>query len=657
MSDSKAVFLSYASDDAAAAQRIANSLREAKVTVWFDKDELRGGDAWDASIRRQIRDCALFVPIISASTEAREEGYFRREWNLAADRTLDMAQSRTFIVPVLIDDIHQKEAKVPDKFQGVQWTKLPEGNATSAFVLHVQRLLGVDAQVQPPSKTASPGVRTAIYAVRRKSLLLYVGVGLVFMTIAGGGWYFLQGKQAEISSAATATEKTIAVLPFVDMSENKDQEYFADGVAEEIIDLLTRVPGVKVIGRTSSFQFKSKAEDLRNIGARLGANYVVEGSVRRANDRVRVSAQLIGTGDGVQRWSETYDRPVHDVLKLQDDISSDLVRVLQLSVGTDGLRSRAALKNIEAYNLFLRGLHVIDQSDAAAFETSAKYLQQAIAIDPTFAPAIAELAHVRDSQAEFGYVDTKIGYEEARMLAESALKLDPTLPLPHCILGNYHAQYEWDWKSADLEFKRALALDPNDAMTLWMNARFAVEIGNWPEAEQFINASLAIDPLNPVAHYIAGNIWYRMGRLSDSTIEFHRILEISPTYISVHFNLGKAELQLGHLDAALAAMNGESTEPSAGRAAGLAMVYHAMGRTKEANAALMQLIKESSNDWPYGIAQVYASWQDADETLNWLERAYAIRDELHFLNGDPLFLFLQGNLRFKSFRQKLNLPQ
>jgi len=451
-------------------------------------------------------------------------------------------------------------------------------------------------------------------------------------------------------------DKSIAVLPFVDMSEKKDQEFFADGMAEEVIDLLSKVPGIKVIGRTSSFQFKSKADDLREIGAKLGARYVVDGSVRKTDDRVRISAQLIGTGDGVQRWSKSYDRPIRDVLKLQDDISSDLVRELQLSVSTDSIRSRAALKNVEAYNLFLRGLRLIDQGDKDAFEAAAKYLQQAIAIDPTFAPAIAELAYVRDAQAEFGYIDTPIGYQEARAQGEKALSLDPTLALPHCILGNYYAQYAWDWKNADLEFQKALALDPSDAMTLWMNARFAVEVGKWSAAEQFVNASLAMDPLNPVAHFIAGNIWFRIGRLSDSAVEYRQALEISPTYISAHFNLGKTEMLMGHLDAALAAMNGESPEPSSGRAAGLAMVYQAMGRTKEANNALAQLIKESSSDWPYGIAQVYASWQNADETLKWLERAYAAKDELHFLNGDPLFRFLQGNPGFKAFLQKMNLP-
>src|SRR5262245_17315613 len=263
MEDSKAVFLSYASEDAEAAQRICDALRTAGVEVWFDANELRGGDVWDASIRTQIRECALFVPIVSANTDRRGEGYFRLEWKLAVDRSHLMADDHAFLVPVAIDGTVDANRRVPDKFREVQWTRLLGGETPANFVEHVRRILSGSGPAlrAAPSSAAAPAQRAA----------------------------------------------SIAVLPFMNMSRDQEDEYFADGLAEELLNVLSKIGGLRVAARTSAFQFKGKHDDIAVIGRKLNVDTVLEGSVRKAGNRLRVSVQLVKVADGLHLWSETYD--------------------------------------------------------------------------------------------------------------------------------------------------------------------------------------------------------------------------------------------------------------------------------------------------------------------------------------------------------------
>ena len=267
---SHAVFLSYASQDAQAAQKICEALRAAGIEVWFDQSELRGGDAWDQSIRRQIKTCALFIPVVSKNTHDRDEGYFRLEWKLAVDRCSLMAADRTFLLPVVVDDTRDDDERVPERFRDVQWTRLPGGSAPPSFVERVRRLLSPEP-AHPPSTAArsSSAVSAATPATRvlphsrwlRPALLV-----LALLLVVAGTYLaldrFVLSKRSVAAPTAVA-DKSIAVLPFSDLSEKRDQEYFADGLAEEIVDLLAKIPGLKVVGRTSSFQFKSNSADLR----------------------------------------------------------------------------------------------------------------------------------------------------------------------------------------------------------------------------------------------------------------------------------------------------------------------------------------------------------------------------------------------------------
>ena len=216
-------------------------------------------------------------------------------------------------------------------------------------------------------------------------------IAAIVVAVALAGGYFLdkawRSKHEPTASTAVISDESIAVLPFTDMSEKKDQEYFADGMAEEILDLLATIPGLKVIGRTSSFQFKGKTEDLRSIGAQLGVAYVLEGSVRKSGDHLRVTAQLINSKDGTRLWSQTYNRDLSDVLKMQDEIAVSLVRALQIEVSQNDIVSRPALRNTQAYTLYLQGLHSFDRTDQQGFEQAASDFQQALDLDPSFLAA------------------------------------------------------------------------------------------------------------------------------------------------------------------------------------------------------------------------------------------------------------------------------
>jgi TolB-like protein/tetratricopeptide (TPR) repeat protein len=662
---SRAVFLSYASEDAEAAQRICVALRAAGIEVWFDKSELRGGDAWDQTIRQRIRDCRLFIPVISAATETRGEGYFRREWKLAVDRTEDMAGDVAFIVPVVIDNTSSASARVPPKFREVQWSRLPGGETSASFVARLAGLQGAeDPRPAAGQASAAMGVVAPPRARSKRAVWSLLGVAALAVAV-GGGWLALRQSGLRRPAAAdTASrppapikEQSIAVLPFADMSEKKDQEYFADGMAEEILGVLAKVPRLIVISRTSSFQFKARDVDVKTIGAALGTRYVLEGSVRKAGSRVRITAQLIDTVDGAHRWAETYDRDAGDVFSVQDEIAGSIVRALQLAVvGAEEVPARVRPKNPAAYDLYLRGRQAFDRFNRDGFEQAGDLYQQALDLDPEFVPAVNALANVQLFVAQWGYVAPRIGYERARRSAQAVMKLDPHLAEPHAILAAVHLQYDWDWAAAQDEIDRALKLDPRDPQVHALRGLISLSIGRLPDANSELNAALRLDPLSPNFNFNLGWVRFWSGHLPEAETALRKALQISPTYESAHYYLGHVLLARGELTKALAQMEQELDEES--RIAGIAAVQFAMGHKKEADAALAQLSKQGADEWASGIASLHAIRNEPDDTFKWLERAYAQKDEdLYLIKGNPLYRNLARDPRYTAFLRKMNLPE
>src|ERR1700691_1044484 len=291
-----AVFLSYASEDGEAARRICEALRSAGIEVWFDQSELRGGDAWDRQIRKQIKSCALFIPIISRNTHARAEGYFRLEWKLAVDRSDLITATKAFLLPVAIDATPDDE-QVPDRFRELQWTRLPAGETPAAFVERVGRLLSSEPSAatlpRAPAVPVPPPWRSNPIWL---ALIVVLFAALAYF-VADRFWISTAPAPARVAATTAAPfsppPHSLAVLPFVNMSGDASQEYFSDGITEELLNSLSRLNELQVVARTSSFSFKGQNVDVLTVARKLNVGTVLEGSVRRAGNTVRITAQLI----------------------------------------------------------------------------------------------------------------------------------------------------------------------------------------------------------------------------------------------------------------------------------------------------------------------------------------------------------------------------
>ena len=528
--------------------------------------------------------------------------------------------------------------------------RLPTSDATD------QSISTLDETIPGGPTSQTPKLERSNRRLKRVVIAAAVVIGL--SAAIAVGFKFLAAIRGGVQSPPVVAihDKSIAVLPFVDMSEKKDQEYFADGMAEEIIDLLVKDPGLKVIGRTSSFQFKGKSEDLRTIGTRLGVAYVLEGSVRKAGDRLRVTAQLVNSEDGAHLWSQTYDRDLSDVLKMQDEIASNVAYELQTEVyGRDYFVSGPAPRNLEAYTLYLRGRHAKERFDQQGLEQAVSYFQQALDLDPTLAYAAGQLADAYQSSGQAGFMPPAVAVEKARNAAELALRLNPNNLRVHAILAILDFNYEWDWAAAEREINLDLAGTPNDASALGIAALLDLIMGRADDALKSINAALALDPLSATLNFNLGVVQLRRGRLAEAEASIRRAIDISPTSIFYHYMLGQVLLARGQPQAALAEIQKETHDGA--RLAGSAMVYFALKRKPESDAALAQVL-DSYAYIPSGVAGLYAFRGESDEAFKWLDRAYAQKDPLlSRVKYGTEFDSLHGDPRYKAFLKKMNLPE
>jgi len=453
-----------------------------------------------------------------------------------------------------------------------------------------------------------------------------------------------------------AAAKSIAVLPFADMSSGKDQEYFADGLSEELLNLLAKLPELRVIGRTSSFQFKGRNEDLRVIGEKLNVAHILEGSVRKSGEKVRITAQLIKAADGSHLWSETYDRTLDDIFVVQDDIAGEVVKALKLTLLGTALTTRSKPQDSEAYNLALQGRFFLDRRGQKDLESAVEYFRQARERDPSYAPAWAGLSQAYARQADLGHVLAADGYRQAREAAEKALALDPQLVDAHLAMGSIHQVYDWDWAGADASFRRALDLEPGNAQALRLASIPASTLGNWSEAIDLASKAVERDPLRPASYNNLAATLLAVNRDTEAEAAVRRALELDPGGASWHYGIGRALLLQGKTDAALQETQQETEE--VWRLSGLPLVLHALGRRGESDAALAALKEKYADVAAFQIAEVHAFRGEADLAFEWLERAYAQRDGgLVDIKGDRFLRGLAGDPRYKAFLRKLKLPE
>ena len=553
----KAIFLSYAREDADAARRIAEALRAFGVEVWFDQSELRGGDAWDQTIRTQIKTCALFMPIVSARTEERTEGYFRREWKLAVDRTHDMVGGRAFIVPIVIDGTAEKDAAVPEEFMRYQWTRLWGGEATPEFVSQVKRLLEVPrkpattggspataptntAPTNATDKAAPRGARwtygSAMAVVVAIATALYVGRKPAAPAAAAAN---PPGKSAAPAVVAPVADKSIAVLPFANMSEDKDSAFFADGMHEDILTNLAMIRELRVTSRTSVMEYRGTTKKIRQIGAELGVAYVLEGSVRRAGNKVRVTGQLINVATDEHVWAKSYDRDLNDIFAIQSELSQAIATALAAALSPqerERIDSRPTT-NLAAYDLFLKArAWDLGYDLVSSAEQAEQWLQEAVRLDPSYAQAWALLSSV-NAATYFASDRTPERLARIQSMLETAVKLAPDDPVVIECQGTYYYRALKDYAQAAVLYRRLLALNPNSATAYAYLGFLERRQGRWLEALAYLEKSVQLDPRSPIMVWEIGDLHRDLRHYDEAATAFRRAAELAPADLEYGFEL------------------------------------------------------------------------------------------------------------------------
>jgi len=483
------------------------------------------------------------------------------------------------------------------------------------------------------------------------------------LAIATLGYVILSARHSALLSAtavrvaanAAGPDKSVAVLPFVDLSENKDQEYFSDGLSEELINHLSHSAGLKVIARTSSFQFKGRNEDARSIAGKLGVAHLLEGSVRKGGQAIRVTTQLIQASDGAQLWSRTYDRNLSDIFTVQDEIAESVAKALNASLAIVD-QPVGQQSDVDAYNLVLEGNYYKARRTIPDVQKAVQLYKKAIELRPNFALAWARLA-----SAYFNLEDiqgTPSPEDNARISAalDRAIALDPKLVWAYFTRAGFEMVVKWDWAAARADHERIRALDPQNTYLLPSAlGEMALVSGHVAEALELYDRVIQLNPLDALSLEAISDASCAADRLSQCLQYRLKLQQLHPDYGGVNSSVGMARVYLGDLNEALANMEQEPEEDR--RLAGLAVVYAAMGRRAQSDAALKTLEGRFATTSAYEIAQIHAYRGEADRAFEWLQRSYQRHDsEIVWIKTDPLLRSLHGDRRFRALLAQLRLP-
>jgi TolB-like protein len=657
------VFLSYASQDAAVAEVVVAALEQQGIKCWIAPRDVTPGAFYAGAIVQAIDAARATVLILSQSSAA--SPHVVREVERAASK-------RHPVLSLRIDQV----LLPPDLeyfLNSSQWLEA-DGDNLARVIPRLAAALRLT--LDRPAILAGPATTALKSSAGRRNLRHLSVVAGSVMLIALGAFAIFEYRQrarlaapsgAPIETAITpavapaappAAERSVAVLPFVDMSEKKDQEYFADGLSEELIDKLAHFPQLRVTARTSSFQFKGKSEDVRTIGTQLGVATLLEGSVRKAGRQMRITAQLVRTSDGAHLWSESYDRMDKEIFKVQADIASAVVRALNVVLIHAESVDDAPPKSIEAYHLLLKGDYIYERQDKGDLALAIETYQRALALDPRYALALARLSRAYLWAGIWGEVPIQEASVKARHAAEQALAINPRLAAAHRWLGRVRMNYDFDWTGAQQAFEEAIRIDGAGAEG--ENARedllvmTGARTGKFDELIELDRARLARNPLDP--HELAFFAWIQSmaGRHRESADAYRRLLELKPEYRGARGSYGRELLFDGKATEAVAMAKTESDDE--GRVATLACIYAMLGQKKEADAALADLLHRFSASDEMDIAVAYACSGNADEAERWLDRMYEKREPfLMLIKVDPILSRLRGHAGYEALVKKLGL--
>jgi serine/threonine-protein kinase len=457
---------------------------------------------------------------------------------------------------------------------------------------------------------------------------------------------------------------SIAVLPFVNLSSDKENEYFSDGLTDDLIDALTKVRGLRVVARGSAFQFKGKNPDIRTVGRQLNVAAVLEGSVQRSGDRLRITAQLSSVADGYHVWSETYDRRLADVFAVQDEISRAIVGALEIRVaGNPGGRLvQSSTRDLEAYNLYLQGRFHLNKWRPEGARKGIEYFAQAMAKDPGYAPAYTGMADSYTWLGVFGWSAAREAMPQARQAANRALQLDETLPAAHVSLGYVKALYDWDWPGAEREFKRALELSPGDAdVHFAYSVTYLSPLGRLDEALTEIQSAVALDPLSPYKITAAGMIYTYRREYGKAAEQYRKAIELDPSFYHAYDELRGVETLRGRPDAVEAVIREmRAAFPNVDDTPARARLAAQQGQPAEARRLVERWLQECVRTHRPGkacyAAQIYSCIGEKDLAFQWLDKAYEERNPLlAYTKVMPYYDNLGGDPRFQALLHRLGL--
>jgi TolB-like protein/lipoprotein NlpI len=477
-----------------------------------------------------------------------------------------------------------------------------------------------------------------------------VSIGLFFL----GRYTAGNATSRNSEAAATVPQKSIAVLPLLNESGDPKDEYFSDGLSEELIAALAQISGLKVIGRSSSFRFKERKEEPKTIGEKLGVSTLLEGTVRKQGDKVRIVAELINAADGIELWTRTFDRELKDIFAVQEEIARAVAESLKVTLLGSDSAQKSAPKNVEAHNAYLQGHFHLVRRNVEDFRKAIDYYDQAIQLDPDYALAYAERA---EAWAIFGDLTGQrpTAYPKARSDAEKAVAIAPALAEARAALGFVRCLVDWKFADGLAELKRAKELSPANPTANDLLARIIVYLGRFDEAERQARQAVELDPLSTVAHANLARVLFYAGKLDEADAVARKSAELQPTGASNHRWQVLVAAQRGDGAAALREAQLEADEGY--RRFELAVAQYVVGDRQAADAALADLLAKAREGFAYQIAEVYAVRGEKDKAFEWLQIALDDRDAgMLSLLVDPLMRSLRDDPRYNKFLAKLGLP-
>jgi TolB-like protein/DNA-binding winged helix-turn-helix (wHTH) protein/Tfp pilus assembly protein PilF len=506
----------------------------------------------------------------------------------------------------------------------------------------------IEFEATPPAESRSD--KHAQWKLAIVLILVSAGAAVI-------GAYF---RGARSGAKASLNNPSIAVLPFVDISPAKDQEYFADGITDQLISDLAQVSGLRVVGRSSAFQFKGKNEDSREIGRKLGVADVLEGSVRREGNHVRITAELIETNDGFQLWSQTYDHEMKDIFAVQDELARSTTKALQLRLlGGNGhpTSSNSQNTNSDAYQAYLQAEYFTGRGRGKDdLEKALAYTDTALKFDQKYAPAWALRASVENTMAEAELINSAQGYRQARDDAERAIALDPNCARAYLALATNQLDYDWDWDAANGFVSKAVVLQPGSTEVLRVRSNLSWVLGDLDQAIKLRQQAVTLDPLRADSFSDLAYLLYLAGRYNEAQAALQKALDLNPVVGFGNFTLGLIFVAEERPQQALVATDKEQNEWA--KLTLRALADHALGHEQDSNAALTELIAKHATDAPFQIAEVYAFRGESNEVFRWLGRAYEERDPgLTIMKTDPFLKPLRHDQRYAQLLTKLHLAR